>query len=66
MIIANSVIVNEIISDITVRIQEELNSSQNSNLTIKLGSFLGSKLLAGKGPDIKIELFTVGNIETRT
>lgn len=65
MISANAVLINEIISDITVRIQEELNSPQNTNFKIRLGSFTGLKLLSAAGPDVKVELATVGNIETR-
>lgn len=28
------------------------------------GSFTGSKLLAGKGPDVKIQISSIGNVET--
>lgn len=28
------------------------------------GSFTGSKLLAGKGPEVKIQISSIGNIET--
>ena len=47
MISANTVIVNEIISDITLKIQNILNETESSEFTIKMGSFTGSKLLAG-------------------
>lgn len=64
MISTNAVIVNEIISDITIRIQEELNSNHNSKFSIKLGSLTGTRILASKGPELRIEMSTVGNIET--
>ena len=28
------------------------------------GSFTGSKLLAGKGPEVKIQISSIGNVET--
>lgn len=46
MISANIVPINEIISDITLKIQEELDKEQNSKFKIKLGSITGSKLLS--------------------
>lgn len=65
MISANTVIVNEIVSDITIKIQEKLNEKENSNFKIKLGSFTGSKFLSGKGPDVNIKMSLVGNIDTK-
>ena len=40
MIGTNIISVNEIISDIPIKIQEELEKSENNNFNIKLGSFL--------------------------
>lgn len=48
MVGTNIVTVNEVISDIPVHIQEELEKSENNQFTIRLGSFLGSKLFARK------------------
>lgn len=64
MISANTVVVNEIISEITVKIQEELNNTRNNNFYIRLGSFSGVRMLSGKGPNVKVELSIIGNIET--
>ena len=58
------VIVNEIISDITLRIQNELEKSENNRFNIKLGSLTGSRFLAGRGPDVEIKMSTIGNIDT--
>ena len=64
MISANMIVVNEIISDIAVNIQEEMEKEENATFKLKLGSFFGSKLLAGRGPDIEIKMQTTGNVET--
>lgn len=64
LISANVIPVNEIISDVAIKIQEELNNSNNSKFYIRLGSFTGSKILSGRGPNIEIKMSTVGNVET--
>ena len=64
MVSANIITVNEIVSDVAIKIQEELNKIENSEFNIKLGSFTGSKLLSGRGPDVQIKMSTIGNIET--
>lgn len=56
--------INKIISDIPVYIQEELEKEENSKFNIPLGSFLGIKLLAGRGPKVKIKMQTIGNVNT--
>lgn len=58
------VIINEIASDIAVAIQSELDKLQTEQISIPIGSFLGSKFLAGVGPNIKIKVIPVGNIKT--
>lgn len=64
MISANVIPINEIISDVAIKIQEELNKTENSKFTIKMGSFTGSKLLSGRGPSIEIKMSTIGNLDT--
>lgn len=64
MISANVITVNEIISDVAVKIQEALNKEENSNFNIRLGSITGTKILAGRGPNIKVKIETVGNLDT--
>ena len=64
MISANVIKVNEIISDIAIKIQEELNKSNNSTFNIRLGSFTGSKILSGRGPNIEVRISTVGTVDT--
>lgn len=64
MIGANVILVNKIISDIPILIQNELDKIENSQFYIKLGTFTGSKLLSGRGPNIEIKMSAIGNIET--
>lgn len=64
MIGTNIISVNEIISDIPIKIQEEFEKNENNNFNIKLGSFFGSKIFAGMGPDINIKIQLDGTVET--
>lgn len=64
MIKTNIVPINEITSSIAVKIQEEINCRGKDNISIALGSFTGIKLLAGKGPGVKITISSIGNVET--
>ena len=64
MISANVISINEIISDIPIKIQDELNKVENSKFNISLGSFTGSRLLSGRGPQIEIKMSTIGNLDT--
>lgn len=64
MISANVITVNKIISDIPILIQKELDKSENNKFYIKLGSFTGSKILSGRGPDIEIKISSIGDIQT--
>ncbi|MBQ3413942.1 MAG: sporulation protein YunB [Clostridia bacterium] len=64
MIKSNIISINEISSDIAVRIQKEIDNRGRDNIGIAIGSFSGFKLLAGKGPEVKIQISSIGNIET--
>lgn len=64
MISANIIPINEIISDIAVKIQEELNKTENETFGIKMGSMTGSRLFSGRGPTIEIKMSTIGNLDT--
>ena len=64
MIKSNVIPINEIISDVAIKIQEEINKQGRKDIQIALGSFTGIKLLAGRGPGIQIRISTVGNVET--
>lgn len=64
MIRSNVIPINEIISDVAIKIQEEINKKGRDDIEIALGSFTGFKLLSGKGPGVKIRISTIGNVET--
>lgn len=64
MIKANVVPINEIISDVANKIQEQIDQRGREDIEIALGSFTGFKLLAGRGPGIKIRISSIGNVET--
>ena len=64
MISSNVIVINEIISDIAIKIQEELNKIENSKFKISMGSFTGSRVLSGRGPKMEIKMSTIGNLDT--
>lgn len=64
MIKSNVFPINEIISDVAVRIQNSLDERGRENIKIALGTFSGFKLLAGRGPQIPITISSIGNVET--
>ena len=64
MIQMNVVTVNNIPSEVALRVQEALDTYHNGDFAIKLGSFTGTKMMSGRGPDIEIKMSTVGNVET--
>ncbi len=64
MVGTNVITVNEIISDVPVHIQEEFEKSDNNNFNIRLGNFLGTKLLSGRGPNVNIKMEIAGNLDT--
>ena len=64
MIKSNIVLINEIISDVALRVQEELNKVDSENINIRLGTFTGSKFLSGRGPKVNFKISTIGNVET--
>ena len=64
MIKSNVIPINEIISDVAVRIQEELEKREDDIIQIPLGSVTGFKLLAGSGPNINIKIVPAGSVKT--
>ena len=64
MIKSNVIQINEIISDVAVKIQNSINERGKENIKITIGSFTGSKLLSGIGPGIPIKISSIGNVET--
>ena len=64
MISSNVIIINEIISDIATKTQEELDKVENSKFKISMGSFTGSRVLSGRGPQMEVKMSTIGNLDT--
>ena len=64
MIKSNIIPINAIISDVAVKIQTSINERGRENIRIALGSFTGSKFLAGRGPGVPIRISSIGNVET--
>lgn len=64
MINANIIAINEIISDLAKNIQIEMDNRGKEEIKIPIGSFIGMKLLAGRGPSVKIAISPIGNVET--
>jgi sporulation protein YunB len=64
MIKSNIILINEIISDVALRVQDELNKVDSENMDIRLGTFTGSKFLSGRGPKVNFKISTIGNVET--
>lgn len=65
MIKMNVMTVNEITSDIAIKIQNALNEYESDIFCIRLGSFSGLKILSGRGPKVPIKMSTVGNVDTK-
>lgn len=64
MIKSNIIPINEIISDVAVKIQNTIDQRGRENIEIALGSFTGFKLLSGKGPGVPIKISSIGNVKT--
>lgn len=64
LISLNVVNVNKLNSQIALEIQEKLNDSTSSKFYIRLGSFTGSKLLSGRGPNVEVRMSTIGSVTT--
>lgn len=64
MIKSNVFPINQIISDVAIYVQNEIDNLERDDIKIALGSFTGMKLLSGRGPDVKIKISSIGNIDT--
>lgn len=64
MVKSNISNINYIASDIAWKIQSELSNNKKNKVSIPLGAFTGIAILSGVGPDIKIDIETIGSIET--
>ena len=60
----NTININKLNSKIALEVQEKLNDTTISKFYVKLGSFTGIKLLAGRGPDVEVRMSTIGEVTT--
>lgn len=64
MLKTDIVLLNKIISDITIEIEKELNKLANEYVEIPLGALTGNKYLLATGPKVKIKIIATGDIIT--
>ena len=60
----NMVTLNEIISEVAVKIQEDLDDFESQDIGIAIGTFTGSKVLANRGPKVYYKIISIGDVET--
>ena len=57
--------INRLASEATIAVQKELEKVSRARIHIPLGQLLGSQVMAGRGPDIPIEIIPAGAVESR-
>ncbi len=55
---------NNLINNINSQIQNTLNSQNSLNYCLPLGTFTGIPLLAGIGPNVKLNIVPIGSVQT--
>lgn len=61
---ADTSTLNKIVSNIATNIQKNIDSQENRDIYIRLGTFTGITLLSGRGPKVPIRISSIGNIDT--
>ena len=57
--------INQIMSDIPVSMLDKFKQSENANISLYLGSILGTKIFSATGPKINIRIANVVNVDTK-
>lgn len=57
----NSELVNEISASLLQSINDSLSNELHSYVSVPVGAFTGISFLSGSGPDVKIDIYAVGN-----
>lgn len=65
LITANSVLANQLNTQIVRSCQDSLDDINNLNFSVPLGTFTGIPLFNGIGPNINIKMVPIGNIQTQ-
>ncbi len=60
----NIIEMNKLKSRLSVKILEELDQMNSTEIIVPLGTIIGGDLIGGKGPDITVEVIPVGSVET--
>ena len=58
------VLINQIMSDISIEIQKELDKLENEHILIPIGALIGPDYFSGIGPNTKMEIISTGEIKT--
>lgn len=56
----NTIAINELCSDVSIRVAEQLQNVGNTKLKIPLGTLTGSRMFATFGPELKVEILPIG------
>ena len=62
---ANIAVMNKIVSQIALKIQDKIDNQDSRDISIRLGTFTGITLLAGRGPKVPIRISSIGNLDTK-
>lgn len=61
---ANTARMNELATQATLCVQRNLDSIASQGISVPLGAAMGSKLLAGSGPAVHVQIVPVGDVST--
>lgn len=64
MLESNMININNVISDVANKIQKHIDSTEDEDIGINIGSFTGISILSGRGYKIPIRISTIGNVKT--
>lgn len=64
MIQYNTILINTLARETSTVAQDEIRSLGAEGIKVPLGSITKSKLLSGRGPDIKVKIIPVGSVST--
>lgn len=57
-------LVNQIMAEVEEGVQQGLDQYDEESFDIRLGTFTGSKMLAGRGPKVNYQIQAAGNVQT--
>lgn len=62
MVQSNTILMNQIASDVAIQIQNELKKEKTTTSYIPIGTALGSPILAKYGPQVKVSIEPIGTV----